>query len=162
MPFRLVFGHGQPQPSYAPEYQTADLLDTLKDARVEATEKAIRLDRNVIESVVEFARAHRDDRATMTLPTRLDPRVRAALLTMDDVALRTLSRAGIGQVRKFIDGMPHGIPGVPAFGEKLPTAANDAPPKGMNAHEAMLWKIRAQLLKETNAESFAAPKVAKL
>lgn len=162
MPFRLVFGHGQPQPSYAPEYQTADLLDTLKDARVAANEKVHRLDRNGIESVLEFAKAHRNDRATMPLPKRLDPRVRAALVTMNDAALRTLSKAGIGQVRRFIDGIPHGIPGVPAFGERLPADADAAPPKGMTSHQAMLWKIRAQLLKETNAEPFTAPKVAKL
>ncbi|ARQ56865.1 hypothetical protein Kim5_CH00757 [Rhizobium sp. Kim5] len=160
-PFRTLFGGSQAQPSYTPEYQTADLLDVLKEARQDAKAKVTRLDRNGIDSVLAYARAHRDDRATMRLPKSLDPRVRAALLTMDDAALRKLHTAGIGQVRRFVDGMPHGIPGVPAFGENLTTAANDIPPKGLSTHEQMLWKIRAQLLKNKESEPFHSPRAAR-
>jgi hypothetical protein len=157
-PFRMIFGSGRETPSYTPDVQTADLLDVLKDSRQAAQEEAHRLDRNGIESVLEFAKAHRDTRATMTLPKRLDPRVKAALLTMDDAALRKLHTSGIGQVRKFLDGRPHGIPGVPSFGEQLPTAADEPMPKGLSVHEAMLWKIRAQMLKPTESKPFPYPR----
>lgn len=161
-PFRTVFGNGGGAPSYTPDLQTADLVDVLKDAREAAQEQANRLDRNAIEAVLEFARAHRDTRATMTLPKSLDPQVRAALLAMDDAALRKLHTAGIGQVRKFLDGKPHGIIGVPSFGEHLPTAANEPMPKGMTVHEAMIWKIRQRMLKPTESEPFEYPRKAVL
>lgn len=156
-PFQMIFG-SKPEPSYAPELQTSDLLDKLRSAREDAAERVIRLDRGGIEGVLEYCRAHRDDRTRMTLPNSLDRKVRAALLTMDDAELRTLAGAGIGQLRKFAAGLPHGIAGVPAFGERLPLAGNDAPPAGLNAHERMLWKVRAQLLKEGNADAFSRPK----
>ncbi|KQZ50308.1 hypothetical protein ASD54_08620 [Rhizobium sp. Root149] len=158
MPFRTVFGGGGGAPSYTPDVQTADLLNTLKDAREAAQAEAHRLDRNDIESVLEFAKAHRDTRATMSLPKTLTPEVRAALLQMDDVALRKLYTSGIGQVRKFLAAKPHGIQGVPSFGERLPTVADEPMPKGMTVHEAMVWKIRAKMLKPTESEPFPYPR----
>lgn len=160
-PFRTVFGNGGGAPSYTPDVQTADLLTSLRDAREAAQAEANRLDRNGIETVLEFAKAHRDVRSTMKLPKDLDPRVRAALLTMDDAALRKLHTSGIGQIRKFLDGKPHGIVGVPSFGEHLPTAANEPMPKGLSVHEAMVWKIRAQMLKSTESEPFEYPRKAR-
>jgi hypothetical protein len=161
-PFRTVFGNGGGAPSYTPDVQTSDLLNTLKDAREAAQAEAHRLDRNDIESVLEFAKAHRDTRATMSLPKSLTPEVRAALLQMDDVQLRKLHTAGIGQVRKFLDGRPHGIQGVPSFGEHLPTSPTETPPKGMTVHEAMVWKIRQQMLKPTESEPFPYPRKSSL
>lgn len=160
-PFRTVFGHGGGAPSYSPDVQTSDLLNVLRDSRQVMQAEARRLDRNGIESVLEFARAHRDTRATMTLPKSLDPQVRAALLTMDDAALRRLHTSGIGQVRKFLDGRPHGIPGIPFFGEHLPTSRNETPAKGLSVHQAMLWKIRARMLQPTESEPFSHPRKAR-
>lgn len=160
-PFRTVFGNGGGAPSYTPDVQTADLLDVLKDSRQAAQAEAQRLDRNDIESVLEFAKAHRDTRATMSLPASLSPEVRAALLQMDDVALRKLHTSGIGQVRKFLDGRPPGIQGVPSFGEHIPATAIDPMPKGLSVHEAMLWRIRAQMLKPTESEPFEYPRKAR-
>lgn len=161
-PFRTVFGGGGGAQSYTPDVQTADLLNVLKDSRQAAQAEAHRLDRNGIESVLEFARAHRDVRSTMKLPQSLDPQVKAALLTMDDAALRKLHTSGIGQVRKFLDGRPHGIVGVPSFGEHLPTSPTETPPKGMTVHEAMVWKIRQQLLKSTESKPFEYPRKSSL
>jgi hypothetical protein len=160
-PFRSVFGGRGGAPSYTPDIQTADLLTSLKDAREVAQAEAHRLDRNGIESVLEFAKAHRDTRATMSLPASLSPEVRAALLQMDDVQLRKLHTAGIGQFRKFLDGRPHGIQGVPSFGEHLPTAADEPMPKGMSVHEAMVWKIHQQMLKPMESEPFEYPRKAR-
>lgn len=157
-PFRTVFGHGAPAPSYTPDVQTADLLHTLRETREAAQAEAHRLDRNGIETVLEFAKSHRDVRSTMKLPQSLAPQVKAALLTMDDAALRKLHTAGIGQVRKFLDGRPHGIPGVPSFGEHFPTSPTETPPKGMSVHEAMVWKIRQRMLKPTESEPFPYPR----
>jgi hypothetical protein len=160
-PFRTVFGNGDGAPSYIPDVQTAELLNTLRETREAAQAEAHRLDRNGIETVLEFAKAHRDVRSTMKLPQSLDPRVKATLLTMDDAALRKLHTSGIGQIRKFLDGRPHGIQGVPSFGEHLPTSRDETPPKGLCVHEAMLWKIRAQMLKPTESEPFLYPRKAR-
>ncbi|MGF0537300.1 hypothetical protein ACQQ2Q_04835 [Agrobacterium sp. ES01] len=160
-PFHMVFGHDAGAPSYTPDVQTSDLLKVLKDSRQAAQAEARRLDRNGIETVLEFAGAHRDTRAMMTLPESLDPRVRAGLLTMDDSELRRLRASGIGQVRKFLDCKPHGIVGVPSFGEHIPASPTETPPKGMSINQAMVWRIRQQMLKPTESEPYEYPRKAR-
>jgi len=157
-PFRLVFGHAAP-PSYTPDIPASNYVDILKDARAAAVVKERTFDRSVIESVLEYCRAHADSRATMRLPKQLNPKVQATLLTMDDAALRALSRAGMSQVKRFVEGIPHGISDVPGYGEFRPTAANDQPPRNLTAHERILWKVRAGLEKEKEAEPFTNPRV---
>lgn len=160
-PFRMIFGGGGETPSYAPDVQTADLLTSLKNAREAAQTETHRLDRNDIGSVLEFARAHRDTRATMSLPKSLSPDVRATLLKMDDAALRKLHTAGVGQVRKFLDARPHGIVGVPSFGEQLPTSRDKTSPRGMSVNQAMEWNIRQRMLKPTQSAPFEYPRKAR-
>lgn len=162
MPFRTLFGSDRETPAYTPDVQTSDLLDTLRETRMAAQAEAHQLDRNEIERVLEFARAHRDTRATLTLPKSLTPEVRAALLTMDDAALRKLHTSGIGQVRKFLAGKPHGIVDVPSFAEHLLTSPTETPFKGINVHEGMIWKIRQQMHKQTESKPFEYPRKVRL
>ncbi|MGJ7040872.1 hypothetical protein J2Y63_004140 [Shinella sp. BE166] len=130
-PFRTLFGGGREAPSYTPDIPAANYVDVLKNARETAASQAKKFDRNIMESVLEYCRAHPDARATMKLPTNLDPRIQAKLLVMDDAALRALARGGASQLKRFIEGIP-----------------NDA---AMSRGDIVLWKARA------NAEKDAAP-----
>lgn len=142
-PFRTLFGGGRGNPSYTPDIPAADYVDVLKDARETATSQAKKFDRNIMESVLEYCRAHPDVRATTKLPTNLDPRIQAQLLTMDDAALRALARGGASQLKRFLDGIP---------GDQFRlVAANDAVPT-MSPHDHVMWKVRAHA--EKDAEPF--------
>lgn len=154
-PFELI-STKPPLPQFNPTVEKSDVLDEYSEAR--KRHAAVQsLDRDGIHTLLEYCRAHRDDRATMRLPKDLPPSVLASLVSMDDKALRALATAGVGQVRKFMSGKPHGIHGVPAVGTTSgATAANDEPPKGMSEHERVLWKIRARLMKDKQ-EPYRAP-----
>lgn len=150
-PLRTLFGGGRDNPSYKPDIPAADYVDVLKSARGTVSAEVKKYDRNTLDSVLEFCRAHPDTRATMKLPKSLDPRVQAMLLTMDDNELRTLSRAGMSQIKRFAEGIPHSIVGVPGFGEIRRVAANDTAPR-MSHRDQILWKVRAG--REKDAEPF--------
>lgn len=144
-PFGLVFGHGAPTPHYQPQITPSDVVGHLDQARAAAA-TVHTLDRDGIETVLSFCGTHRDDRAKTPLPKNLDPAVKVALRTIDDTALRALAAAGIGKVRKFIDGKLHGIPGVPEIANAVPAPHTEVKPsKGMTEHEVILWKLKAQL-----------------
>lgn len=157
-PFSLVFGHGAPTPTYTPAVSPSDVIEEFQHAR--NTAAAIHtLDRDGIDSVLEFCRAHKNDRVGMALPKNLEPPVRAALMSMSDAELRAVATSGIGAVRRFLDGKMHGIPGVREFGSPAPKPANDAPPRGMTRDEEMLWKARAFLMKSTHSQDFKIPRL---
>ncbi|MBB4102417.1 hypothetical protein [Allorhizobium borbori] len=156
-PFELI-STKPPLPQFNPTVEKSDVLDEYNEAR--KRHAAVQtLDRDGIHTLLEYCRAHRDDRATMKLPKDLPPPVLASLVSMDDKALRSLATAGVGQVRKFMSGKPHGIHGVPAVApdpDVVPTAADDEPPRNASHHERVLWKIRANMLKDRQSE-FRAP-----
>jgi hypothetical protein len=154
-PFRTLFGGGRDAPSYTPDIPAADYTDVLRNARETANVQTKKFDRNVLDSVLEYCRAHPDARDIMKLPQGLDPRIQATLLTMDDAALRALSRAGMSQIKRFVEGIPHSILGVPGFGEIRRVAANDAAPK-MTPGDHVAWKVRAS---EKDAEPFTHKRV---
>lgn len=155
-PFRTLFGGGREAPSYSPDIPASDFTGVLKNARETAAAKERKFDRSVLDSVLEYCRAHPDARATMKLPQGLDPRIQASLLTMDDAALRALSRAGMSQIKRFVEGIPHSILGVPGFGEIRRVAANDTAPR-VSHRDQILWKVRAGL--EKDAEPFTHKRV---
>ncbi|MCR6502474.1 hypothetical protein MUO32_25945 [Shinella sp. CPCC 101442] len=142
MPLRTLFSGGREAPSYTPDIPASDYVDVLKNAREAATSQATKFDRNIMESILEYCRAHPDIRATMKLPTNLDPRIQARLLTMNDAALRALARGGASQLKRFLEG-------IPSDQIKL-VAANDGVPT-MSPRDHVLWKVRA------NAEKDAEP-----
>ncbi|MEB2848228.1 hypothetical protein GAO09_08505 [Rhizobiales bacterium RZME27] len=132
----------KPKP-FEPENTKEDVLAELHEARQRQT-AVHALDRDGMESVMAFCRAHKGDRPTMPLPTRLDPSVRIALRKLDDAALRALSSASIGKIRKYMNCEAHGIHGVPEFASALPSI-DEAPSKRLNRHEHVLRRVNAHL-----------------
>lgn len=157
-PFSVVFGNGASRPHFAPQVTKSDVVEDFLHARRSAA-AVHTLDRDGIDSVLRFCAAHREDRPTTPLPKNLDPAVRVALRTMDDAALRAIATAPIGKVRKFIDGVPHAIHGVPEIVKNnAAPEAEQLPPPGMTEHQRILWKIKAQLEKTKASEPFRAVK----
>lgn len=155
LPFELISTR-PPLPQYNPTIEKSDILGEYEEAR-KRNAAVQSLDRDGINTLLEYCRAHRADRATMRMPKDLPPSVLAALISMDDKALRALATAGVGQVRKFMNGRPHGIHGVPAVApDVVPTEVGEAPPRGMSEHERVIWKIRARLMKDKQ-EPYRAP-----
>ncbi len=143
-----LFSTRPPLPHFEPQITKPDIVADFLHAR-KAHEAVRTLDRDAVDQLLEYCRAHRDDRVVMKLPKDLPPRVVASLVSMDDAELRKLAAAGIGQLRKFMGGRPHGIHGVPSVAEPaVPVAVKDAPSPGMDEHERMLWRIRARRLKD--------------
>jgi hypothetical protein len=149
-PFRKLFGDGRDAPSYTPDIPASNYVEVLRNARETASAETKKFDRNVLDSVMEYCRAHPDTRAVMKLPKGLDPRIQSLLLTMGDDQLRALSRAGMSQLKRFVEGIPHNVIGVPGFGEIMRIAANDAAPR-MSSDDHIAWKLRAQ---DKEAEPF--------
>jgi hypothetical protein len=151
MPFELISTR-PPLPHYEPQVTQSDVVQDFVHAR--QAQKGVRtLDRDAVDQLLDYCRAHRDDRVTMRLPKDLPAPVVASLLSMDDGELRKLATSGIGQLRKFMHGQPHGIHGVPSAEPAVPVAANDTPPVGMTQDQKRLWKVRASYLKD-RAEPF--------
>ncbi|KQS84808.1 hypothetical protein ASG58_20125 [Rhizobium sp. Leaf383] len=156
LPFDLL-GGGQPMPApYEPEVQRTDILDEFLEAR--KRQAAVHtLDRDGIDTVIAYCKAHREDRPKIVLPKSLDKDVMVALRTMDDAALRALATSGVAKIRKFIEGKDHDIYGVPALPKATPKLLPE-PPVGMTDHERVLWKVRAQLERAHTYEPFAVRK----
>lgn len=154
LPFDLL-GGGQPMPApYEPEVRQADILDEFLEARKRAA-AVHTLDRDGIDTVIQFCNTHREDRPRFVLPKDLKSDVKVALRTMDDKALRSLATSGIGKVRKFIDCQPHGIVGVPSVGRKPPVHIEEQPPAGLTKDERVLWKVQARLRKSKESDDFS-------
>ncbi|WP_421477643.1 hypothetical protein [Agrobacterium tumefaciens] len=152
LPFDLL-GGGQPMPApYEPEVRQSDILDEFIEARKRAAEVHT-LDRDGISTVIEYCHTHREDRPRFALPKTLDKDVLVALRTMNDKALRALATAGVGKMRKFIDGRDHGIPGVPSVG-KAPVKVEERPPAGLTESQRILWKVEARLRKAQESAAF--------
>ncbi len=149
-PFNVIFGSGGgslTNPEYKPDVSSAQLLEEFDEAR--ARQEAVHdLDRDGISTVVRYAKALPSARPTMDL-SGLGKDVQATLLTMDDHEIRALANAGIGEIRKFVEGKPHGIFGVPVVRSLV--TAND-PPKEMTAEERVLWKVRSRMLKAEHSQ----------
>lgn len=152
-PFSVVFGSGgggMPTPEYKPDVSSAQLLDEFAEAR--ARQAAVDdLDRDGLSTVLQYAKASPSARSTIDLGG-LKKDIRATLLTMDESELRALAQAGIGAVRKFIEGKHHGVHGVPVV-NPVQQVAGPAP-RDMALEERVLWKVRSKLLKEQSGQEF--------
>lgn len=139
-----------PTPEYKPDVSGAQLLDEFEQTR--QRQAAVHdLDRDGVSTVIKYAKAPEAARPTIDLEG-LAKDVRATLLTMDDHELRALSQAGIGAVRKFVDGRQHGIHGVPVVAPLATAPA--ASTTEMSAEERILWKVRSRLLKGEQGQEF--------
>lgn len=157
LPFELMSTR-PPAPDFNPTIEKSDILGEYEEAR--KRHAAVHsLDRDGLDTVLRYAKADSRNRTGMDL-SAVKADVRTTLLTMDDHELRALSSAGIGAVRKFVDGKSHGIHGVPVVKPlaKAPEPVLAEPPANLNRHEKMLWKIRAELMKETGSKAFALPR----
>lgn len=152
-PFSVIFGSGggaMPRPEYKPDVSGTQLLDEFEETR--QRHAAVHdLDRDGVSTVIKYAKATPSARPTIDLDG-LGKDVRATLSTMDDHELRALAQAGIGAVRKFIDGKAHGIHGVPVVAPLV--AAPVAPATEMSAEERVSWKVRSRLLKSEQGQEF--------
>ncbi|MBD8663023.1 hypothetical protein IFT59_07125 [Rhizobium sp. CFBP 8752] len=156
LPFDLL-GGGQPIPApYEPEVKQADILDEFLEARKRSA-AVHTLDREGIDTVIQYCNTHREDRPRFVLPKTLDRDVLVALRTMDDAALRALATSGVSKIRKFIDGREHDIYGVPSLAKVKPQSLPKAP-AGMTEHERIMWKVKARLEKAHEYEPFAIRK----
>lgn len=156
LPFELI-GGGQPMPApYEPEVQRTDILDEFLEARKRAA-AVHTLDRDGIDTVIQYCHTHRDDRPKFALPKSLDRDVLVALRTMDDAALRALATSGVSKIRRFMDCKEHGILGVPALAAAVHKPLPE-PPISMTEHERILWKVRAQLERAHTFEPMAIRK----
>lgn len=153
LPFELISTR-PPAPNYTPTVEKSDVLDEYHQARALHQQKATvqSLNRDGIETLLDYCRAHQSDRPAMKLPQNLPAQVVATLISMDDASLRRLAKAGseqIGQVRKFMKGEPHTIFGVPSVSNS-PAASPD---RTMSEQERLLLKIRERLLSEKQEQS---------
>lgn len=152
-PFSMIFGSGggaMPTPEYKPDVSGAQLLDEFEQTR--QRQAAVHdLDRDGVSTVMKYAKASEAARPTIDLGG-LSKDVCAMLITMDDHELRALAQAGIGAVRRFIDGKAHGIHGVPVVASLAGAPA--APATEMSAEERVLWKVRSRLLKAECGQEF--------
>ena len=98
---------------YEPQWTRADIIDDFKKARNSAS--VMPFDPSGIETVRKFCVAPRHHRIEMDL-SAIPSSARALLLTMSDDELEALSKAGAGQIKKFLDGKQHGVNGVPVVG----------------------------------------------
>ncbi|WP_165422281.1 hypothetical protein [Rhizobium ruizarguesonis] len=143
-----------PNLDYKPDVSSAQLLDEFEEAR--ARQAAVHeLDRDGISTVMRYAKALPSARPTMDL-SGLGKDVQATLLTMDDNELQALAQAGIGAVRKFVEGGTHGVHGVPVV-KPAPEVA-EAPSREMTAHERVLWKVQSRMLKTEGSQEFKLAK----
>jgi hypothetical protein len=147
LPFDLLGGQPMPAP-YEPEARQADILDEFVEARKRAA-AVHTLDRDGIDTVIQFCNTHRSERSKFVLPKTLDKDVLVALKTMDDAALRALATSGVSKIRKFIDGKEHDIFGVPAFAKATPRPLPE-PPAGMTETSASSGKLRPGSKDHTN------------
>ena len=155
-PFELI-GGGQPMPAtYEPEVKQSEILDELVEARKQSA-AVHTLDRDGIDTVIDYCNTHREDRPKFVLPKTLDKEVMVALRTMDDAALRALATSGAGKIRRFLDGKEHDIFGVPALSTAKPRPMPQ-PPAGMAEQERVLWKVKARLERAHEYEPFAIRK----
>lgn len=153
-PFSVIFGSGggdRPNPHFAPTTSGVELLDEF-NAQRKRQAAVHELDRDGIDAVIKYAKAVPSARSTIDLGG-LRKDVRATLLTMDDNELRALAQAGVGAVRKFIEGRDHGVHGVPVVGLATSTT-EDAPTRGMTAEERVLWAVRSRIEKAKSGQEF--------
>ncbi|MEY9830780.1 hypothetical protein ABIA25_002595 [Sinorhizobium fredii] len=152
-PFSLVFGSGgggRPNPHFEPLTSGIQLLDEFEESRKRQTAVQT-LDRDGVDTVIKYAKALPPARSTIDLGG-LRKDIRAILLTMDDRELQALAQAGIGAVRKFVDGKQHGIHGVPIV--KPLASATEKSPRGISAEDRVLSKVRARILKAEQSGDF--------
>lgn len=158
MPFELMSTRPPLPAPFEPTANKSDIIDEGIEhrKRIAAVQT---LDRDGLDTVMRYAKADSRNRVGMDL-SAVKADVRTTLLTMDDHELRALSTAGVGAVRKFIDGKAHGIHGVPVVYPvvKAPTPVQAEPPANATRHEKMLWRIRAELDKDTKSQAFALPR----
>lgn len=152
-PFSVIFGNGDramPNPEYKPEVSGNQLLDEFEEAR--ARQAAVHhLDRDGVSTVIKYAKSAPSARPTVDLGG-LEKDVRATLLTMDDNELNALAQAGIGAVRKFVEGRQHGVHGVPVV--KPLAVVAEVPSTAKSAEERVLWKVRSRMLKVEGGQEF--------
>lgn len=153
-PFSVVFGSGgggRPNPHFEPTSSGVELLDEFNANRAHAV-AVHELNRDSIDTVVKYARTTPSARSTIDLGN-LAKDVRATLLTMDDNELRALAQAGIGAIRRFVEGREHGIHGVPSVGP-IARPGDTVPTAGMTAEERVLWKVRSKMMKAQQSGDF--------
>lgn len=157
LPFELISTR-PPNPEFNPVIEKADIVGEYNEAR--KRHAAVHsLDRDGLDTVMRYAKSDSRNRIGMDL-SAVKADVRTTLLTMDDHELRALSTAGIGAVRKFLDGKSHGIHGVPVVKPvvKAPEPVSAEPPANATRHEKMLWRIKAELERDTKSRRFALPR----
>ncbi|RDJ11258.1 hypothetical protein [Rhizobium grahamii] len=153
-PFSIIFGNsssGLPNPDYKPDVSSAELLDEFEEAR--ARQAAVHdFDRDGVSAVIKYTKAPAHSRPTIDLGG-LGADVRTTLLTMDDRELLALSQAGIGAIRRFVEGKEHGVHGVPIVGTTKQIHVQA--PKRMSEAERILWRVRSRTLKTESGQEFS-------
>lgn len=112
LPGRMLGGSCPQIPHYDPPTTTSEVVATLDEARQKAADK---LQKSDIETVRDFLRTHKTERATKKLPMSLPPHVRQALLTLPEEAITILARVEEVYLRRYLKGGMHAIGGVPEF-----------------------------------------------
>lgn len=143
-PFRVLFGGKPPLPSFEANLTKPDILEEFQHARRSAS--LHRVDPSGIETVRKYCTAkNRSFRDGMDL-SAIQADARVLLLTMDETELGELGKAGPGQIKRFLDGKPHNIHGVPVVGVHRPPPGYTRPPETEFDHDG--WKQKAVLLRE--------------
>lgn len=160
-PFRLVAGHGptsQPTAHFEPSITPVALLEDLKQQSTRTA--ALReLDRDGLRTVTSYIKAMPFNRPTVDL-SGLPKDVRATLITMTDLELRTLGNGGPGAIRKFIIGRDHGVHGVPVVRPVAvkPAVNTVATPDENTAYDLLVRRIQAGM-RDPRSKAFAMPKM---
>lgn len=149
-PFRLLFGGAAPLPHYEPMITQPGIIEEFKAARRAAAASLDTVDPSGIDTVRRYCNAKSQTaRDGMDLSAISDD-ARVLLLTMGDDELAALGKAGLGPLKKFVDGKQHGIDGVPVVGVHAPIPVNDRSPRPAFDHGS--WKADAILNRPPEAQ----------
>ncbi len=141
-PFRLVFGGAAPLPQYEPTITPPGIIDEFKAAR-RAAASLHTVDPSGIDTVRKYCNAKSQTARDRMDLSAISADARVLLLTMGDDELAALGKAGLGKLKKFVDGKQHGVNGVPVVGVHAPIQANDWSPRPAFDHKG--WKADAIL-----------------
>lgn len=121
-PFWLMFGSAEAKPNYEPQLDVDDLMDVYRKRR---NDNLVAIDRDGIDTVVRYCKSLPSARRTFDL-SGLKSEVRNTLLGMDQNELDSLSKSKLSVIRRFINGEPHGVYGVPTVVAEEPRDVSPA------------------------------------